>query len=279
MLLEVKGMKLELPTLHHFKELSRLSGAMESHHPLSMVIFLILLLCVVTTIQAEFIITPTSVNDTLGSTATFTCGATRGSINWIVNGSTLPELNRTDILQGTVSPTVISLSIPATEEYNNTNVLCSIAIRGVGFLDSDLVVLQVQGIPAAVSNFTSANLTEVIFLTWDTPFTLDITGVDPDISYNISVVAVADSNVSPPLTANFSVATPEFNFTMDYPDTSTSVIYEFRVTPRNGAGEGPTSAPVYGFFSGPPANITADIVEVNVSVNPLDVKFTISYVS
>jgi len=42
----------------------------------------------------------------------------------------------------------------------------------------------------------------------------------------------------------------KFNFTMDYPNTSTSVIYEFQVTPRNAAGDGPTSAPVSGFFSG-----------------------------
>ena len=91
---------------------------------------------------SEFIITPTSVNATLGSTATFTCSASRGSITWIVNGSTLQELNRTDIR---VSPTGTSLYIPATEAYNNTNVLCSVAIRGVGFLDSDPVVLRVQG--------------------------------------------------------------------------------------------------------------------------------------
>ena len=108
------------------------------------------------------------------------------------------------------------------------------------------------GKPAAVSNLTSANLTKVIYLTWEAPFTLDITGVDPDISYcvDIRAVAVADSNDSTPLTTNYSVYLPEFNFTMDYPNTSTSVIYEFQVIPRNGAGEGPTSAPVYGFFSG-----------------------------
>ena len=110
--------------------------------------------------------------------------------------------------------------------------------------------LYLSGKPAAVSNLTSANLIDVICLTWEAPFTLDITGVDPDISYNISVVVVADSNDSTSLTGNFSVDTPEFNFTMDYPDTSTSVIYEFRVIPWNGAGEGPTSAPVSGFFSG-----------------------------
>ena len=93
---------------------------------------------------SEFIIPLTSVNATLGSTATFTCSFKRGSINWIVNGSTLQELNRTDI---TVSPTTVtSLYIPATEEYNNTSVFCYVAIRGEDFLRSDLVVLRVQGV-------------------------------------------------------------------------------------------------------------------------------------
>jgi len=103
-----------------------------------------------------------------------------------------------------------------------------------------------------VSNLTSANLNKVICLTWETPPTLDITGVDPDISYcvDIRAVTVANDTDSTPLTTNCSVYLPEFNFTMDYPNTSTSVIYEFRVTPRNGAGDGPKSAPVYGFFSG-----------------------------
>ena len=114
------------------------------------------------------------------------------------------------------------------------------------------LVFFFSGKPAAVSNFASANMTTVIFLTWDAPPTLDITGVDPDISYcvDISVVTVANNTESTPLTTNCSVYTTKFNFTMDYPNTSTSVIYEFRVTPWNGAGEGPASAPVSGFFSG-----------------------------
>jgi len=80
---------------------------------------------------------------------------------------------------------------------------------------------------------------------------LDIGAVDPDISYCVDIhVNVNDDTDSFPLTTVCNVYLPEFNFTMDYPNTSTSVIYEFRVTPRNGAGEGPISAPVYGFFSG-----------------------------
>ena len=103
-----------------------------------------------------------------------------------------------------------------------------------------------------MTNLTNVSLTEVICLTWEAPPTFDITGVDPDIWYcvDINTTTVADSTESTSVTTNCSVYLPEFNFTMDYPNTSTSVIYEFRVTPRNGAGVGPTSDPVSGFFSG-----------------------------
>jgi len=93
---------------------------------------------------SAFIITPTSVNATLESTATFTCSASAGGIIWMVNESTLLELNTTNITTSSADK-IFALHIPATEEYNNTNVSCSVAIRGVGFLDSDLVVLRVQG--------------------------------------------------------------------------------------------------------------------------------------
>ena len=110
------------------------------------------------------------------------------------------------------------------------------------------------GKPAAVSSLTSASLTSIIHLTWAPPPTLDITGVDPNISYCIDIdiraVAVADNNFSTPLTTICNVYIPKFNLSMDYPNTSTSVVYEFRVTPRNGAGVGPASDPVTGFFSG-----------------------------
>ena len=116
------------------------------------------------------------------------------------------------------------------------------------------VHICLAGILATVSNLSGTNraLEQVICLAWDAPFTLDITGVDPDIWYcvDIRAVSVADSNHSTPLKTNCSVYMTKFNFTMDYPNTNTSVIYEFWVTPWNGAGAGPTSAPVYGFFSG-----------------------------
>ena len=99
------------------------------------------------------------------------------------------------------------------------------------------------GLLDAVSNLRSESLGQVIRLTWDVPPSLDITGVDLDIWYHVNITV---DNISMRTYDNINI--PEFNLTMDN-DTSTSVIYEFRVTPINGAGNG-TSALVTGYFSG-----------------------------
>ena len=95
-----------------------------------------------------------------------------------------------------------------------------------------------------------------ILLTWDAPPSLDITGVDPDIWYHVEITAIPSScpfgvAVDETVESNYSkvVTIPEFKFTMaDYNGTSTGVVYEFRVTPINGAGAGTTSTPVTGYF-------------------------------
>ena len=98
-----------------------------------------------------------------------------------------------------------------------------------------------SGLLDAVSSPKTVPRCQVIHLTWDAPTTLDITGVDPDIWYRVDI-AVDNITLS-----TSSVNVSKFNFTMN--STSTSVIYEFRVTPINGAGNGTTSAPVTGYFS------------------------------
>ena len=106
-------------------------------------------------------------------------------------------------------------------------------------------VLSSVGLLDAVNNLKSESLGQVIYLTWDAPFSLDITGVDPDIWYHVDVTVDSSS-----FSTLDDINTPEFNFTMaDYNDTNTSVIYEFRVTPINGAGNGTTSTPVTGYFT------------------------------
>ena len=105
------------------------------------------------------------------------------------------------------------------------------------------------GLLDAVSNLKSESLGQVIRLTWETPFSLDITGVDPDIWYRVDTT-VGDIHLSMHSFC-WVVTIPEFNFTMsDYNGTSTRVVYEFRVTPINAAGNGTTSIPVDGYFSG-----------------------------
>lgn len=103
----------------------------------------------------------------------------------------------------------------------------------------------------AVSNLTSQSLGQVIRLTWNAPFSLDITGVDPDIWYHVDVTVDNDpfNNSSDSIPFNtYFVNTPEFNFTHN--STNTSVMYQFKVTPINGAGDGTASAPVTGYFCG-----------------------------
>ena len=118
----------------------------------------------------------------------------------------------------------------------HTSNQCCVYVCSAGLLD-------------AVSNFKSELLGQVIHLTWDAPPSLEITRVDPDIWYRVDISAVPTDD-SPTINYSRKVSVSEFNFTMDDCNgTSTSVMYEFRVTPVNGAGNGTTSGPVTGYFS------------------------------
>ena len=104
------------------------------------------------------------------------------------------------------------------------------------------VPVSFVGLLDAVSNLRTENLGKVIHLTWDAPPSLDITGVDIDIQYRLDITVGSN-----PFNTYF-VNTTEFNFTQNSPNTS--VIYQFQVTPLNGAGNGSMSAPVTGYFIG-----------------------------
>ena len=79
---------------------------------------------------------------TLGSTATFNCSVTTGTVAWIVNNGSL--LSSPDIFTSIVGH-VSYLYIPAVEQYNNTNVTSANVIFRGDILYSDPVVLRVQG--------------------------------------------------------------------------------------------------------------------------------------
>ena len=91
-----------------------------------------------------FVLIPTSVNATLGSTATFNCNATAGFVGWIVNGSH-PSHRTTPDIRAIIVGSTSSLHVPAIEKYNNMNVTCIIFTRRHDQLLSGPVFLRIQG--------------------------------------------------------------------------------------------------------------------------------------
>ena len=90
------------------------------------------------------------------------------------------------------------------------------------------------GYPAAVGNLTVHSHQSSILLTWTPPFSLDITGVDPDLWYCVEVYHI--SRRGAPLTTNCSVYEPQFYFTA--PNQSQCDLFEFRVIAVNRVGSG-----------------------------------------
>ena len=73
-----------------------------------------------------------------------------------------------------------------------------------------------------------------ILLTWTPPFSLDLTGIDPDLWYCVEVYNISSGGTL--LTNSYTVSEPRFNFTVTSPSPCDR--FEFRVTPVNGAGNG-----------------------------------------
>ena len=106
-----------------------------------------------------------------------------------------------------------------------------------------MAINPISGLLSGVSDLVALPQRGVISLTWSPPFSLDITGVDPDLWYRVYVYNITSGRA--PLT-NLTVYEPEFNFTVS--DSSPCDQFEFRVTPVNGAGNGIASKPVRGCF-------------------------------
>ena len=101
-----------------------------------------------------------------------------------------------------------------------------------------------SGLPAAVGNLTVHFRQSSILLTWTPPFSLDITGVGPDLWYCVEVYNISQGRA--PLTTNCSVYEPEFCFTA--PNPSPCDLIEFRVFAVNQVGNGSVTS-VNGTFN------------------------------
>ena len=114
-----------------------------------------------------------------------------------------------------------------------------------------LPLIQYTGLLDAPSQIKVFPLPTAITISWDPPFTLDITNTEDDLWYTIEIRNVTNGNNSNTTVIPCStcpVYEPCYNFTIDSPDPCSR--FSFRITAINGAGIGQTSETVYGYFLG-----------------------------
>ena len=202
--------------------------------------------------------------------AVFTC-ETRGDVTgWRINRTPVENLpheveedfdesdsNRND---GTA---VVNLSILAKPEYNGSKVQCVVVMiitNSYNAVESNNATLTIQG-KTATANYsliinraikllgllsTPPNLVISynrisVTISWSAPFSLDVTGVDPDIWYFVFIYNVTDKNNPTAIlcTDCISITETHYTFTPDY--LGPCHVYNFSVIPVNGAGQGESS--------------------------------------
>ena len=89
------------------------------------------------------------------------------------------------------------------------------------------------GLLSNVTNLARVNSTTI---SWDPPFSLDLTDVDPDIVYCVEVYNVTDCERGELLAGDCNVT--DTNYTIPYGvGSGRSDIYEYSVTPRSNVEE------------------------------------------
>ena len=83
----------------------------------------------------------------------------------------------------------------------------------------------------------------IIIISWSAPFSLDVTGVDPDIWYSVLIYNVTDNPTAIPCTDCINITETNYTFTPDYPSPCHK--YIFTVIPLNGAGQGSPERVMY----------------------------------
>ena len=98
---------------------------------------------------------------------------------------------------------------------------------------------------AAPTNLEAVSITTTaIHLTWDHPYTLDVTDIDPDISgYMIYIRNANTGNTT-------TVSVTETKYTLVRQDFSHCDMFEFRIQALNVVGEGNVSDPVAATYLG-----------------------------
>ena len=103
-----------------------------------------------------------------------------------------------------------------------------------------LLIWLTTGLLSAVGSLSLIVQNSTISLTWKAPFTLDITGVDPDITYCVGVV---NSTSSSSLHSQCGIT--ETGYEYPIPPDSACHDHMVTVTPVNPAGNGTSSTLTY----------------------------------
>ena len=98
--------------------------------------------------------------------------------------------------------------------------------------------ISFTGLLSSVVNLETASSTSSITVSWSAPFSLDVTGVDPDIWYSVLIYNVTDEEnpTAVPCTDCHNLIQTHYIFSPDYPSPCHK--YTFTVIPYNGAGQG-----------------------------------------
>ena len=204
---------------------------------------------------------------TVGGQHIYKCGhSTADRIAWRVNDRVLGVEILTIPGIDTIShpdDSVTTLRIRAITQNNETTIQCTAAFVDGSLQRSPIATFLIQGkvitlclILLAIKTFSLHELGKLqsvsnlerngSTLAWEAPFSLDLTGVDPDIAYCVEVVnitcgrrdlIVSECNVTEPSYTSDNIA-------------SHGYIYEYTVTPRSnveGARNG-TSVTVSGMW-------------------------------
>ena len=103
------------------------------------------------------------------------------------------------------------------------------------------------GLLSSILNLETDSSTSSITMSWSAPFSLDVTGVDPDIWYSVLIYNVTDEEnpTAVPCTDCHNLTQTHCIFSPGYPSPCHK--YTFTVIPYNGAGQGESSQNVTGY--------------------------------
>ena len=107
--------------------------------------------------------------------------------------------------------------------------------------------IKITGPVSAVGDLKVTESSTSIKISWTAPFSLDVTGVDPDIWYSVLLYNVTDENNPTAIlcTDCINITETHYTFTPDHP--SPCHAYHFTVIPFNGAGKGESSHSITGY--------------------------------